>query len=712
MPLITLGAAIILLLILIVRLKLNAFLALLLTSFAVALANGLPAEAAFKSITRGIGDTMGSLVLILVFGAMLGKLIEESGAAHSISYRLTSLFGEKRIQLSVLLTGFIVGLPMIYNASFLVLIPLIYTLSVTTRLPLMYLGIPLSAALSVTHGYLPPHPAPASIAALYQADPNITLLYGLVIAIPATILAGPVLALFFRHLRNTPPPEIYKERHFAPEQLPGIGVSLFTALIPVLLMLAGAAVTMTIANGGALAQWTRFLSEPGIALLLAVLTGFYTLGLRQGRDMEAIMKSMGSAAAAVSMVILIIAAGGAFKQVLLDSGAGEAIKEIASGMRLSPLVLAWGAAALLRLALGSATVAAITAAGIVLPVIAGSGVRPELLVLATTAGSLMFSHFNDIGFWMFKEYYNVSIKQTFQVWTVMECIVAIVGLAGALLFHAILGPPPAAAAQHRVFYLNSYHAGYGSSDDVEAGIRATLAGQPVQLDVFYLDAKRAAPRVEEALAAIHAARPSLIIASDDDALRFVIEPHFAGGPIPVVFCGVNWTSSQYKLSREWVTGMHETVPNLEALKQAAPRARRLATVSEDSTSERSNTRILDPRYRAAGLEPSYYLVKDFAAWKSAFARANETADAVYIPTNGAIAGWNHEEAIEWARLHTRKPVVACDDFMAPYATFALVKVAREQGEWAAQTALDILLRGKRPSEIPLAENTQTRKLKP
>jgi gluconate transporter len=437
MTLAVLGGAVLLLLLLIVRVKLNAFLALILTSFVVGLLNGMPADAALKSILKGIGDTMGSLALILVFGAILGKMIEESGAAHSISAALTRVFGEQRIQVSILITGFLVGLPMIYNASFLVLIPLIYTLSATNRLPLMYLGIPLSSALSVTHGYLPPHPAPTSIAVLYNADVNVTLLYGLILAVPATILAGPVLERFFRHLKVTPPPDLYIPRDFRPEQLPGLGVSVFAVLVPVLLMLFGAIAAIG-GLGGTAGQAVKFVSDPTVALCVAVLLALYLLGIARGRDMDGLMKSVSAAAASVSMVLLIIAAGGAFKQVLLDAGTGEAIRQLAARMPVSPLILAWSASALLRLALGSATVAAITAAGVVLPMIPGSGVAPELLVLATTAGSLMFSHFNDIGFWMFKEYYNLSVRQTFQIWTVMESIVAIVGLLGTLALSTVV----------------------------------------------------------------------------------------------------------------------------------------------------------------------------------------------------------------------------------------------------------------------------------
>ena len=327
--LLILGLGIVLLLALIVWLKLNAFLALLLASLAVGLLNGLAPDAALKSMLAGIGGTMGSLALILAFGAMLGKLIEESGAAHTITYWLTDLFGEKRIQLSVMITGFLVGLPMIYNASFLTLIPLIYTFSVVTRKPLMMLGIPLSSALSVTHGYLPPHPAPTAIAQLYGADPNVTLLYGLALAAPATFLAGPFLARFFRHLRNQPPPELFTERQFRREELPGIGVSLLTMLMPVLLMLMGAVVTMAWKPSGPAARAVAFFSDPNIALGTAVLVGIVALGRRRGRPMEDVMKGMGGAVGSIAMVLFIIAGGGAFKQVLLDSGTAASINAVA-----------------------------------------------------------------------------------------------------------------------------------------------------------------------------------------------------------------------------------------------------------------------------------------------------------------------------------------------------------------------------------------------
>lgn len=433
--------------------------------------------------------------------------------------------------------------------------------------------------------------------------------------------------------------------------------------------------------------------------------------------METLMKSVGAAAASISMVILVIASGGAFKQVLVDCGTGDAIKDIAAHAQLSPILLAWATAALMRLALGSATVAAITAAGIIAPLVPHSGVAPELLVIATTSGSLMFSHFNDIGFWMFKEYYNVSVRQTFQIWTVMETIVAVVGLAGVFVFHAALGGPVGkTAAPPRVFYVNSYHEGYPSSDEAMSAIREILGREGIVLQVAFLDAKRrpAEPdvrrRAEEVLASIRGFRPDLVIASDDDAVKYVVAPRYREGPVPVVFCGVNWSAKQYGLPTANVTGMLEVVPIEETLREVLrvrPGTRRLRVLSEDSVSERSNRELLDPKYRALGLDPTYALVSDFADWKRAFVAAQDEADVVYLPTNGAIHGWDAQAAVQWVRGHIRKPVVTCDDFMMPYAVFGLTKVAREQGEWAARSALEIL-HGKRLGDIPVVANHQTR----
>ena len=440
MPLAIVGIGILFLLILMTVFKLNAFISLLVTSFLVAILNQMGINEALSSILRGLGDTLGSIILIITFGAMLGKLIEESGAALVITHQLTELFGQKYIQIAIVFTGFLVGLPMIYNAGFLVLIPLIYTLSKSAKLPLLYLGIPMSASLSIAHAYLPPHPAPVAVSAIYGADVNVALLYGLIPCIPAMIIAGLLLSRFFSKLEVNPPENLYEYKEIPSEKLPSLSMSLLTTLSPVILMLLGAVITFTAGNQ-AETWWmnsAKFISNPNIALFISVIIGLYTLGVRQGRNISELMKSLEKSAAGIAMIILIIGSGGALKQVLFDSGVAEYIKTITLDMKLNPIVLAWVVAALLRLTIGSSTVATITAAGIMLPIVAVSGVKPELMVLATGSGSIMFSHFNDVGFWMFKEYYNISIKQTFQIWTVMECLIGTIGLITVLIIHHFL----------------------------------------------------------------------------------------------------------------------------------------------------------------------------------------------------------------------------------------------------------------------------------
>ena len=437
MPLILVALAVLLLLVLMIPLRLNAFLSLILVALGLGIAEGMPVKDAIASVQNGVGSTLGSIALILGFGAMLGSLISESGAAQRITYSLIKSFGIKYIQWAVLLTGFLVGLPMFYNAGFVLLIPLIFSIAASTGLPLLYVGIPMAASLSVTHGYLPPHPGPTSIAVIYKADIGLTLIYGLLVAIPAIIVAGPVFTRFLTKVKAAPPPGLAAPKVFTDEEMPSYGISLFTAIFPVLLMAVGTLAETTMPETS-LRKALTFLGDPAIALLLAVLLAIFTLGLNQGRKMDDIMRTLTTSISSIAMIMLIIGGGGALKQVLVDSGVGKYITSLVSTFNLSPLLLAWGIAALLRICLGSATVAAITTAGIALPVISATGVSPELMVLATGAGSLMFSHVNDPGFWMFKEYFSLTIPQTMATWSIMETLVSVIGLAGVLLLNMVI----------------------------------------------------------------------------------------------------------------------------------------------------------------------------------------------------------------------------------------------------------------------------------
>lgn len=426
MSLIIVLLGILLLFILIIK-KLNPMIALLLVAIVTGLLLGMPAAKVMTAISTGIGGTLGSMVMVLALGAMMGKLIEDSGSAQKIVFILIKAFGQKNIQWAVLITGLLVGIPLFYNAGFVVLIPLVFAIASATGLPKLYIGIPMAAALSVTHGFLPPHPGPVSLAAIFHADVGKTLIYGLMLSIPIAIIAG----IYFPRLiiKKSSGDGVLQFKITEDEHSPSGLKSFFTALLPAFLIIAGTIGT-AITQPYFLKPVFIFLADPTAALLIAVLTTVIIQDNPVSKAMESCIEGVKS----IAMIILIIAAGGAFKQILVDSGVGETVKTLTTGLSLSPLFLAWLITASLRVTLGSATVAALTASGIVLPFI-GIGASPELMVLSVGAGSLMFSHVNDTGFWMFKEYFNLNLKQTFKTWTMMETIVSILGLLGVLLIN-------------------------------------------------------------------------------------------------------------------------------------------------------------------------------------------------------------------------------------------------------------------------------------
>ena len=437
MPLLIIALGILVLFLLIAKVKLNAFLSFILVCIFVGIFQGMSLETLIKSIQSGIGNTLGFLVLILGLGAMLGKLVADSGAAQQITTKLVSAFGIKYVQWAVVLTGFIVGIPMFYSVGFVILIPLVFTIAVSTKLPLLYVGLPMLTSLSVTHGYLPPHPAPTAIAAMFNADIGKTLLYGIIIAIPAIIVAGPLFARTIKKIEAKPLAEFYSTEELKPEELPGVSKSVLTALLPIILIILSIIAEQFIPEG-IVKQMLLFIGNPVIAMLIAVLVAIYTLGISLGKKMKDVMDSLSKSVASITMILLIIAGAGALKEVLVDSGVSEYIANLLKDSSISPLVLAWLIATAIRVCVGSATVAGLTAAGIVLPLASGSGVNTELMVLAIGSGSLMLSHVNDSGFWLFKEYFNLSIKDTLRTWTVMETLVGIMGLLGALTLNTIL----------------------------------------------------------------------------------------------------------------------------------------------------------------------------------------------------------------------------------------------------------------------------------
>ena len=434
MPIVITLLAVVALLVLIVLLKWHPFIALILVAICTGLFLGMPAEETLASITSGVGGTLGGLALILGLGAALGGVIAETGAAQVITDRLVGGQRGTSVVWGLCLVGFLIGIPLFYSVAFVMMAPIIFATAKKTGLPLAMLAVAAVASLSVTHGFLPPHPAPVLIADTYGADLGKTLLYGLMLAVPSVIIAGPLFSRTLAGMPQTTAAAVLDDAE-VPAHRPGLVLSLFCALLPVLL-LAGVSLAKSASPDVAASPVVTVLGDATVALLIGLVVAMALLGAQTGQGIGHLMSRVGLQLAPMAAVLLIIAGGGAFKQVLVDSGTSDYIVTALDGFDTHPLLIAWLIAAALRITLGSATVAAITAAGIALP-LAGSGtVSPELLVLATGAGSLTCSHVNDTGFWLFKEYFGLSVTQTLRSWTVMETLVSVIGLGGCFLLEA------------------------------------------------------------------------------------------------------------------------------------------------------------------------------------------------------------------------------------------------------------------------------------
>ena len=418
--------------------KVNPFLSLLIVAILAGLFLGLKPEELIKSVEKGVGNTLGGLVLIICLGAILGKILEISGAAEQIASTLINGFGLKYIQWAVLLTGFLIGIPLFYNAGFIILVPLVFTLARKTGLPLLYIAIPMAAALSATHCFLPPHPGPVVLVNAFHANLGTVLMYGIIIAIPAVILAGPIFGNLLQKVKSISVDTTLDKPTVRELTLPATFPSFFIALLPVLLITIAVIAAHLLPDGILFLRILLFLGDPTIALLLAVISAIYYFGIREGKSMDTVMKWLNDAVSGIAMILLIITAGGIFKQILIDSGTSVYIASFSSKWQMPPLVFAWVITAFLRVMIGSATVAGITAAGVVAPLLVSSGVSPELMVLAVGSGSVFGSHINDGGFWMFKEFFKLSLKQTLLSWTIMEIIISVIGLIGVLLLNAFI----------------------------------------------------------------------------------------------------------------------------------------------------------------------------------------------------------------------------------------------------------------------------------
>ncbi|MCX4163240.1 MULTISPECIES: gluconate:H+ symporter [Paraburkholderia] len=432
--------AIVALVVLIARFKMNPFITLMVVSVALALAVGMPMTSILKSFETGVGGTLGHIAIVVGLGTMLGKMMAESGGAERIARTLIDLFGPKNVHWAMMCIAFLVGLPVFFEVGFVLLIPIAFNVAQRTGTSMIRVGIPMVAGLSVVHGLIPPHPAALLAVTAYNADIGHTIFYALIVGIPTAALAGPLfskLASRFVVLDGVNPMAqqfIEQDAQRAGRELPSFSITLLTVLLPVLLMLVGSWADLIATPKSTLNNVLHLIGHPDMALLLAVLLSFYTFGSARGFGREAILKFTNECLAPTAGITLVVGAGAGFGRILIDSGASKAIVDVAMGAHMPLLLLAWFVAALIRVATGSATVAMATAAGIVAPIASAAvgtaaAVRPELLVLATGAGSLILSHVNDGGFWLVKEYFGMTVPQTFKTWTVCETIISISALA-------------------------------------------------------------------------------------------------------------------------------------------------------------------------------------------------------------------------------------------------------------------------------------------
>lgn len=446
-PLIAPVLALVLLILLITRVKLHPFLALILASAFLGVSAGLAPTAVIKSFEKGFGSILSSVGLVVGLGTMLGGLLLESGGADRIANTFIGLGSKRWIPAAICAASLLIGLPHLFDVSFVMLVPLVYAIANRTKSPLLAIGIPMAAGLYVSHGLLPPHPSPTLALAALHADAGRTIFYGLLIAIPMAILSGPVFTAFvMRFLPVTPGEGMFNPGAAAADiekktrPVPPFGLVLATVLLPPVLMMIRTFGRNFVPTGTLAREMLETIGDPIVSLLIAVLFAIWSLGVRSGLSLAQIQKLLGKSVAPGAVVILILGAGGGLKEMLLATHVGDAIAHGAAQWSVSPLLLGWGVAALIRIAIGSATVATATAAGIVAPIAAATpGVNLELLVLAVSSGGLMLSHLNDSGFWLFKEYFRLSVGDTLKTWTLLVSFQSLLALALIMLLNAVIG---------------------------------------------------------------------------------------------------------------------------------------------------------------------------------------------------------------------------------------------------------------------------------
>jgi Gnt-I system low-affinity gluconate transporter len=431
------------LLFLVIKVRLHAFVTLLLVSLLVGVAAGMPLDGVIKSIERGMGGTLGFVAVVVGLGAMFGQMLEVSGGAERLARTMVRRFGDDKVQWALGLTGFIVSIPVFLDVAIVILVPILYRLARDSGRPLLYYGIPLVAGGAVTHAFIPPTPGPIAVADLLGADLGWVILFGVICGLPAMILAGPVWGSYIsRRITKGVPDYVELQEIDESRELPSFGQVLAIILTPLLLILISTTSGILLEEGSVLRSTLVFIGHPYAALLIATLLAMFVLGSRRGYGREEIQNIVNKSLEPAGIIILVTGAGGVFKQVLIDSGVGQVLGDMMSASGLPYLVLAFAVSALIRVAQGSATVAMVTAAGLVGPILQQNNVEGPQLALATiaiAAGGTILSHVNDSGFWLINRFFGLTEKETLQSWTVAVTIVSLVGFVMVLLLGAFIG---------------------------------------------------------------------------------------------------------------------------------------------------------------------------------------------------------------------------------------------------------------------------------
>lgn len=435
-----LGVAILLIIVLSIKFRIHAFISLLAACFLIAFATGMPLDSIGKSIETGMGGTLGFLAPILALGAIIGKMMEISGGAEKLSRTLINIIGKNRAAWAMMIVAYICGIPVFLQVGIVLLTPILFCVVIESKQPLVQVALSMLAALTVVHCIVPPHPAAMAIALSLKADVGKVIFYGLLVGLPATAIAGPLFGKLIANKYDIQPPEQYCKVEPTPdEKLPPFGITLFTILLPLLLMIAKTVIELYSAKNAPYMPIVNFIGNPITALFLAAVLSYYVMGWKRGYSLTDLAKYTDTAMGPMATIILVIGAAGAFNRIILDSGIGEVLKTVLTTIHISPLIMAWVIAIVMRFAIGSATVAMMTSAGFITPVLAVyPNLDPALVAVAIGAGAIGASHVTDPGFWFVKEALGIPMNKMFGIYTASTTLAAVVGLIGVMILASIV----------------------------------------------------------------------------------------------------------------------------------------------------------------------------------------------------------------------------------------------------------------------------------